>query len=110
MTPGATVQMFFEAYRARDQETCRELMADDFHFSSPDDPDLDKAAFFERCWAGGDLFRSQTLDRVVENGDEVFVRYEVERHDGGRFRNAELITTRDGKLARAEVYYGATLQ
>ncbi len=47
------------------------------------------------------------LDRVVEQGDEVFVRYEVERTSGERFRNVELMTIRDGRIERVEVYYGA---
>jgi ketosteroid isomerase-like protein len=108
MTPAETVRAFFAAYHGRDQDTFRAMMTDDFRFSSPHDPDLDKTGYFERCWAPGDTFSEQNLDRVVENGDEVFVRYEVRRDGGERFRNAELITTRDGQIARVEVYYGAT--
>jgi hypothetical protein len=37
----------------------------------------------------------------------VFVRYELERVSGERFRNTEFLRVRDGQLVRAEVYYGA---
>jgi ketosteroid isomerase-like protein len=107
MTPEETVRRAFSAFQAREREVFDGLLADDFRFSSPHDPDLDRDGYFERCWPNADHMRSQTLDRVVEAGDEVFVRYEVERTSGERFRNVELITVRDGRIERVEVYYGA---
>jgi ketosteroid isomerase-like protein len=101
------VRRLFDAFQAREREVFEDLLSDDFRFSSPHDPDLDKAGYFERCWPNMEHMRRQELDRVVEAGDEVFVRYEVERTDGVRFRNAELITVRDGRVTRVEVYYGA---
>src|SRR3954466_5287577 len=101
------VRGLFDAFQSREREVFEGLLADDFRFSSPHDPDLDQQGYFERCWPNMGHMRSQTLDRVVEAGDEVFVRYEVERTDGVRFRNTELFTVRDGKIARVEVYYGA---
>jgi ketosteroid isomerase-like protein len=101
------VRTAFDAFQTRKRDVFDGLLADDFTFSSPHDPHLDKAAYFERCWPNMGHMRSQQLDRVVEVGGEIFVRYEVERTSGERFRNMELITVRDGRIARVEVYYGA---
>jgi ketosteroid isomerase-like protein len=101
------VRRAFDAFQSRERDVFDGLLADGFRFSSPHDPDLDRAGYFERCWPNMGHMRSQTLDRVVEAGDEVFVRYEVERKSGERFRNVELFTVRDGRIKRIEVYYGA---
>ena len=103
------VRRAYDAFQAREREVFDDLLADDFRFSSPHDPDLDKLGYFERCWPNMEHMKAIRLDRVVESGDEVLVRYEVERTSGERFRNMELITVRDGRLVRVEVYYGAEL-
>jgi ketosteroid isomerase-like protein len=104
------VRRAFQAFQDREREVFEGLLADDFSFSSPHDPQLDKDGYFDRCWPNAGHMRSQTLDRVVEAGEEVFVRYEVERTDGVRFHNTELITVREGRIARVEVYYGAEFE
>jgi ketosteroid isomerase-like protein len=104
------VRRAFDAFQTRQREVFEGLLADDFAFSSPHDPDLDKEGYFEHCWPNMGHMRSQELDRVVEAGDEVFVRYEVVKTTGERFRNTELFRIRDGKIARVEVYYGAEFE
>jgi ketosteroid isomerase-like protein len=99
----------YDAYQSREREVFEGLLTDDFRFSSPHDPDLDKAGYFERCWPNMGHMRSITIDRAAEAGDEAFIRYEVERTSGERFRNVELFTIREGRIARVEVYYGAEL-
>lgn len=107
MEPADIARRAYDAYQAREREVFESLLADDFRFSSPHDPDIDKAAYFERCWPNMEHMRSLTVDRVVEADGEVFVRYEVERTTGERFHNVELLTVRDDRIARVEVYYGA---
>jgi|SRR5215211_6402163 len=110
MTNAEVVRRAFEAFQKRERDVFDGLLAEDFSFSSPHDPELDKQGYFERCWPNMEHIRSQTLDRVVEAGNEVFVRYEVERMSGGRFRNAELFKLRYGQIERIEVYYGADVE
>lgn len=38
--------------------------------------------------------------------DDVFVLYEYELEDGQRYRNAEVITVRDGKVTESQVFFG----
>ena len=47
------------------------------------------------------------MDRVVEDGDAVFILYESTTRDGDSSRNVELFTI-DGALIRSvEAYFGA---
>jgi ketosteroid isomerase-like protein len=110
MTDGrnaALVRRAYDAFQARERDVFEGLLTDDFRFSSPHDPDIDKRAYFERCWPNMEHMREIRLDRVVEAGDEVLIRYEVVRTSGDRFRNMELVRVRDDRIARVEVYYGA---
>ena len=101
------VRRAYAAYADSDLGALEPLIADDFTFSSPDDPDLDCAGYFERCWPNHEHIRHIRIEKLFVEDDEVFVRYELERVTGERFRNAEFLRVRDGQLVRAEVYYGA---
>jgi ketosteroid isomerase-like protein len=98
-----------QAYVARDRDQVDALLHERLRFSSPYDPGLDKRQYFERCWAGGDGFRSMRVLQLFvggAHGDEAFVRYEVETKDGKRFRNVERMRAEDGKIREIEVYFG----
>jgi ketosteroid isomerase-like protein len=102
-----TVRRAYAAYADSDRDSLEPLIADDFTFCSPDDPELDRAGYFERCWPNHEHIRDIRIEKLFVEGDEVFVRYELERVSGERFRNTEFLRVRDGQLVRAEVYYGA---
>ena len=40
----------YEAYVRKDREAIEELIAADFHFTSPLDNRLDRDTYFRRCW------------------------------------------------------------
>jgi ketosteroid isomerase-like protein len=50
-------RQFHEAFSAGDRDFFEEHLADDLTFSSPPDPELDRAGFFERCWPGAGRVR-----------------------------------------------------
>ena len=102
------VRRAYAAYADSDRDSLDPLIADDFTFSSPDDPELDREGYFERCWPSHEHIRDIRIEKLFVEGDEVFVRYELERVSGERFRNTEFLRVRDGQLVRAEVYYGAS--
>jgi ketosteroid isomerase-like protein len=106
-SPAALVQRFYDAFHGGDRPTAEALLADDLVFHSPHDPHLGKTAYFERCWPNHERLRSHGLDRVFEQGDEVFISYEAEREGAPRFRNAELIRVADGRIREIDVFYGA---
>ena len=105
-----TVRAVFQAYLAQDRETMERLLADDFHFTSPQDDHIDKAAFLERCFPTTHRLEWQELRYVVPaGGDDVFVMYDYALKTGELHRNVELLTVRDGQLTETQVFFGGTV-
>jgi ketosteroid isomerase-like protein len=101
------VRRNFASYLRGDRAAAERLVADDFVFTSPRDDRIDRAAFFERCFPTSERFASHELQRVVSVGDDVFVMYEYRLRDTGeRYRNAELLTVRNGQVVEAQVFFG----
>jgi ketosteroid isomerase-like protein len=98
-------QSYF-AFARGDRQFFEDLLSDDFTFSSPPDPHLDRAGWFERCWPGAGRGQEFTFARVIAAGDEVIVTYDLRRPGGGG-RNTEVLTfDQDDKVVRTEVYFG----
>ena len=100
------VRRAYAAYADSDRDALEPLIADDFAFSSPDDPHLDRAGYFERCWPHSGGNQAFEFVRLIESGDEVVVTYEATRADGSRFRNTEVLTFAGDQVRRVEVYFG----
>jgi ketosteroid isomerase-like protein len=100
----------YEAFAAGDRGHVEGALTDDFAFFSPLDVGLDRTGYFDRCWPGAG--RGQTFEfvRLIESGDELVVTYEMTRQDGARARNTEILMFRDGRICRAEVYFGWDLR
>jgi ketosteroid isomerase-like protein len=99
----------FRALLARtlDRAAAERLVAEEFVFTSPQDNHIDRAAFFERCFPTADRFKEHQLLAVVPSeGDDVFVLYGYELDGGQRYRNAEVITVRDGRITESQVFFG----
>jgi hypothetical protein len=96
----------YRAFAAGDRSFYEERLADDFTFSAPPDPLLDRDGYFERCWPGAGLGQEFNFVRVIESGDEVVVTYESRRPDGSGGRNTEILTFDGDKISRVEVYFG----
>lgn len=97
----------FAAYWKQDRGAADGLLADDFTFTSPNDDHIDKAAFLERCFPTADRFLSYDLVHVVPaDRDAVFVMYEYRLQRGDVYRNTEVLTVRDGRIAETQVFFG----
>lgn len=96
----------YEAYVAKDRSAIELLIAEDFHFTSPLDNRIDRAAYFQRCWPNSESIAGFTFVHLVPAGDKVFVTYEGSSADGHAFRNTEILTVRAGQVIEAEVYFG----
>ena len=99
----------YEAFEARDRRAAERLLADDFHFFNPQDNGLDRRKFFDICWPQAERFQHVTLTDAIAEGDRVFVTYEAALEDGDCFRNAEVLTVKDGRVSAVEVYFGWSL-
>jgi hypothetical protein len=77
-----------------------------FTFSSPLDDRISRAAYFARCWPNSQTLRRITVEKIFEQGDEAFIRYEAESTTGKKFRNTEWFRFEGGKLMEVQVYFG----
>jgi hypothetical protein len=99
----------YDAFAAGDREYVERALTDDFRFSSPVDPELDRAGYFERCWPGAGRGQRFEFVRMLEVDDEVVITYQIATGDRGRGRNTEVLTFRGEQVCRAEVYFGWNL-
>jgi hypothetical protein len=109
-TRSETARQSYLAFARADREFFEDRLSDGFTFSSPPDPLLDRAGWFERCWPAAGRGQEFTFVRLVEAGDEVIVSYELRRPGGSGGRNTEVLTfDSDDKIVRTEVYFGWNL-
>ena len=104
--PVTIARACYQAYVNKDRAAIESLIADDFHFTSPLDNRLDRATYFARCWPNSRAIAEFDFSHLVADGNKVFVTYDGRSTSGERFRNTEILTVRDGKIADAEVYFG----
>ena len=102
----AVARAAYEAYVRKDRAAIEKLVAEDFHFTSPLDNRIDRAAYFEYCWPNCENITRFDFINLVADRDRVFVTYEGYSTGGNVFRNTEIITVRDGQLVDVEVYFG----
>lgn len=111
LSPVDTVRASFDAYRTQDRDAADRLLADDLVFTSPQDDHIDKEAFLARCFPTADRFVSQEVLSIVDAGPgDVLLLYEYELTTGGRYRNVELVTVRDGRIVEIQVFFGGQLR
>lgn len=101
------IKKYFAAYESNEKETIEELLSDDFRFSSPDDPYIDKAAYFKKCWPFSEKAKLYKIENLIELDDEAFVQYECETINGNKFKNTEFFKLKGNKIKKVEVYYGS---
>jgi ketosteroid isomerase-like protein len=104
------VRAMYRAYETRDRDLIESLIADEFAFSAPPDPLLDRAGYFERCWPNAQHITAYEIVRAIEHGDEVVITYEATRDEGPKFRNTEIFTVAGERISRVEVYFGWDLE
>ncbi|MES2387670.1 MAG: nuclear transport factor 2 family protein [Bacteroidota bacterium] len=100
------VTRYLSCYETGDKNTLEELLSEDLVFSSPDDPELEKDEYFEKCWAMTDLSPAFKIGRIVSDGNEGYVSYDCITADGKRFHNTEYIRLEGDLIQEIEVYYG----
>jgi ketosteroid isomerase-like protein len=105
----ALVRASYEAYVTKDRALLERLLAEDFHFTSPLDNRMDRAAYFKRCWPNSARIAAFEFIHLIPDRERVFVTYEARNVDGTRFRNTEIMTLRDDQIVNVEVYFGWSL-
>ncbi len=101
------IKKYFAAYESNDRKTIGELLSEDFRFSSPDDPDIDKTTYFKKCWPFSEKAKFYKIEKLIEEDDAAFVQYECETITGNKFKNTEFFKINASKIIKVEVYYGS---
>ena len=101
-----TVRGLYDAYLQGRKDIAAGMMTEDFTFSSPRDDHIDRLAYFSRCWPEPPPFRDIEIEHLEIADDEAVVRYRAEKHDGGAFRNMEVMRFRGDRIASVDVYFG----
>jgi ketosteroid isomerase-like protein len=104
--PVSVARAAYDAYVKKDRAAMEALTAPDYRFTSPLDNALDRATYFERCWPNSAQLAAFDLVLAIADHDRAFIVYEGTTKSGKHFRNSEIHTVRDGKLAATEVYFG----
>jgi len=107
MTRRALVRAYFSAYESADRSALESMLTRDFVFTSPYDYRIARESYFQRCWPYSEKGPTYRLERVVEDGDAMFVLYESTTRDGGSSRNVELFALEGALIRSVEVYFGA---
>lgn len=97
---------FYKAFAAADRGFVEHILADDFAFSSPPDPHLDREGYFARCWPWAGKGQEFDFVRLVDSGDEVIVTYRSKQPDGAIGWNTEVLTFTGDTVRKVEVYFG----
>jgi len=71
----AIARAAYEAYVTKDRAALENLIAEDFHFTSPLDNRLDRETYFRRCWPNSDVIAGFDFIHLVTDTDRVFVTY-----------------------------------
>src|SRR5947208_5352240 len=99
----AIARAAYETYVAKDRAAIENLIAPDFHFTSPLDNRIDRATYFARCWPNSETIKDFDFINLVADGDRVFVTYEGRHADGRSFRNTEIVTVGQNQNVEVEV-------
>ena len=102
------IRRYFDANKTKNQAEVELLLADGFTFTSPYDDAIDRATYFERCWLNSEHRGENTPERVVVEGNEVFVTYRAVTNEGTEFRNTEFFVFAGDQIASVDVYFGAS--
>jgi hypothetical protein len=106
MTTEEIVRQAFHAYETGDVDALHALLADDFKFSAPPDPHLDKEGYMNRCWPFHEQKPCYEYEEFFVRDDRAMVLYTCTTRAGKKIRNAEYFHVRDGKLAAVFVFFG----
>src|SRR5476651_803525 len=80
------VKQVYTAYEKKDWNMLKSLFADGFTFYSPNDDHIDLKTYKVRCWPNAYNIKRFDIDKLVAEGDDVFVTYNGWTNDGRVFR------------------------
>ena len=101
------IHAYFSAYERKDRLALEALLHDNFTFSSPHDPHLDRHSYFERCWPNSINTSAFEIQDLIEGDGDAFVLYECKPMVGAAFSNTEYFRIIEDKVTTVRVFYGS---
>ena len=101
-----TVRDVYAAYEKKDWNMLTSLFAEGFTFTSPVDDRIDLKAYKVRCWPNAYNIKKFNIDKLMVDGDNVFVTYHCWNNDGKVLWNTEYFTLKDGKIKEFVCFFG----
>ena len=101
------IHAYFSAYERKDRLALEALLHDNFTFSSPHDPHLDRHSYFERCWPNSMNTSAFEIQVLAESEGDAFVLYECKPMVGAAFSNTEYFRIIEDKVTTVRVFYGS---
>jgi len=101
------VRTVYTAYEQKDWNMLNSVLAEGFTFSSPVNvPPIDIKDYKVSCWPNSAKIKKFDIDKLVVDGDNVFVNYHCLTLDGKVFWNTEYFTLKDGKIKEFVCFFG----
>jgi len=101
------VRTVYTAYEKKDWNMLKSVLAEGFTFTSPVDVHpIDIKAYKEKCWPNSANIKKFEIDKLMVDGDNVFVTYHCWNLKGTVFWNTEYFTLKDGKIKAFVCFFG----
>jgi ketosteroid isomerase-like protein len=100
------VRDVYAAYEKKDWNMLTSLFAKGFTFNSPNDDHIDLKEYKVRCWPNAYNIKKFDIEKLVVDGDDVFVLYNGWTKGGKEFRNTEYFKLKDGKIKEFTCFFG----
>ena len=100
------VRGVYAAYEKKDWNMLTSLFAKGFTFTSPVDDHIDLKEYKVRCWPNAYNIKKFDIEKLVVDGDDVFVLYNGWNTSGKEFRNTEYFKLKDGKIKEFTCFFG----
>lgn len=100
------VRNVYAAYEKKDWNLLKSLFAEGFTFTSPVDDHIDIKEYKVRCWPNANNIKKFDIEKLVVDGDDVFVLYNGSNNSGKKFRNTEYFKLKDGKIKEFTCFFG----
>ena len=101
------VRAVYTAYEKKDWNMLKSVLADGFTFTSPVDVHpIDIKVYKEKCWPNSANIKKFEIDKLMVDGDNVFVTYHCWTLNGKVLSNTEYFTLKDGKIKEFVCFFG----
>jgi ketosteroid isomerase-like protein len=100
------VRDVYAAYEKKDWNMLKSLFAEGFTFTSPVDDHIDIKEYKVRCWPNAYNIKKFDIEKLVVDGDDVFVLYNGWNTSGKEFRNTEYFKLKNGKIKEFTCFFG----